>query len=264
MKSIVALTALLVLAPPAHAADVEAGKAKVQTVCAACHGASGVSVADTIPNLAGQKAGYIEAQLRALRDGSRTNPIMNPIAAQLANDDIANVAAYFSSLQGATGTAKSELLPNMAKTGVTFPENYKSTFTKYHTQNNPGSRQLLVLYANDVAVKAAAEQKPLPDGSMILIEAYPAQLDADRKPVTGADGLYVPDGPPLYTAMRREAGWGKDIPEMLRNEDWNYAVFTQTKEPRAGVNQALCLACHKPQAKSSYLFTLGPLAAAKK
>ena len=46
--------------PIASAADLEAGKAKAATVCAACHGALGVSVSDTIPNLAGQKARYIE------------------------------------------------------------------------------------------------------------------------------------------------------------------------------------------------------------
>jgi len=51
----------------ASAADIEAGKAKAATVCAACHGALGVSVSDAIPNLAGQKARYIELQLNALR-----------------------------------------------------------------------------------------------------------------------------------------------------------------------------------------------------
>ena len=56
----------------ASAADIEAGKAKAAAVCAACHGALGVSVSDTIPNLAGQKARYIELQLNALKDGSRT------------------------------------------------------------------------------------------------------------------------------------------------------------------------------------------------
>ena len=58
------------------------------------------------------------------------------------------------------------------------------------------------------------------------------------------------------TAMARGAGWGKDIPEMLRNEDWNYAVFTTDKQHRPGVNQAECLACHKPLDKVSYTFTL--------
>jgi len=91
--------ALLAGASGAIAADIEAGKAKVGVVCAACHGALGASVSDTIPNLAGQKSRYIETQLKALRDGTRKNPIMGTIAAQLSDADIANVAAYFSSLQ---------------------------------------------------------------------------------------------------------------------------------------------------------------------
>ena len=69
---------------------------------------------------------------------------------------------------------------------------------------------------------------------------------------------------PFDTAMGREAGWGKDIPDMLRNEDWNYAVFTTAKAQRAGVNQAECLACHKPLDKVSYTFTLKQLADAGK
>jgi hypothetical protein len=46
---------------------------------------------------------------------------------------------------------------------------------------------------------------------------------------------------------------------MLRNEDWNYAIFTTAKQHRPGVNQAECLACHKPLDKTSYLFTLKQL-----
>jgi len=79
----------------ASAADIEAGKAKAATVCAACHGALRVSVSDTIRNLAGQKARYIELQLNALKDGSRKNALMNAIAAQLSGEDIANLAAHF-------------------------------------------------------------------------------------------------------------------------------------------------------------------------
>jgi hypothetical protein len=48
---------------------------------------------------------------------------------------------------------------------------------------------------------------------------------------------------------------------MLRNADWNYAVSTPDKQHRGGVNQGLCLACHKPLEKDSYLFTLKDLAA---
>jgi hypothetical protein len=61
--------------------------------------------------------------------------------------------------------------------------------------------------------------------------------------------------------MGRAAGWGKDIPELLRNEDWNYAVYTPEKQARAGVNQAECLACHKPLDKESFTFSLQALQA---
>ena len=66
MKRILGLLVAAAIAPVCGAADIEAGKAKVAQVCAACHGANGVSVSDTIPNLAAQRAGYIEAQLQAL------------------------------------------------------------------------------------------------------------------------------------------------------------------------------------------------------
>jgi cytochrome c553 len=263
MKRALGMSLVLSIAPVVHAADIEAGKAKVATVCAACHGATGVSVSDTIPNLAAQRAGYLAAQLKALKEGTRKNPIMNAIAAQLSPDDIANVAAYYATQPGPATGAKSTFLPNVAKTGVTFPEGYKETFTKYYTMNFPATNQVRYYYANKAAVQAAKEGKPLPDGSVLFAEVYAARLDANKKPVMGSDGFFVADKLLFYTAMARGAGWGKDIPEMLRNEDWNYAVFTLDKQHRPGVNQAECLACHKPLDKVSYTFTLKQLAESK-
>ena len=263
MKKVLGLLVALFIATVARAADIEAGSVKAATVCAACHGATGISVADDIPNLAGQRAGYLEAQLKALKDGSRKNPVMNAMAAQLSSEDIANVAAYFAAQVGAKKGAKSALLPNVAKSYVPFPENYKDAFTKYHTINFPATRQVRYYYANTVALQAAKEGKALPDGAMIFVEVYAAKLDSEKKPQTGTDGFYVADKLLFYTAMARGAGWGKDIPEMLRNEDWNYAIFTLDRLHRSGTNQALCLGCHKPHDKTSYLFTLKELAAAK-
>jgi cytochrome c553 len=270
MKKVLGLAIVLAIAPFAQAADIEAGKAKAATVCAACHGANGVSVSDAIPNLAAQRAGYLEAQLKFFKDGTRKEPgatsraaIMNAIAAQLSAEDIANVAAYFSAQPGAATGAKSTFLPNLAKTGVTFPEGYKDTFTKYYTINFPATRQVRYYYANKTAVAAAKAGTPLPDGSVLFVEAFAAKLDAEKKPVMGNDGFYVADKILLYTAMAREAGWGKDIPEMLRNENWNYAIFNADKQHRPGVNQAECLACHKPLDSVSYLFTLKQLSEAK-
>ena len=261
---------LLAVSPLAQAADIEAGRAKAATVCAACHGANGMSVSEAVPNLAAQRAGYIEAQLKFFKDGTRREPgavsraaIMNAIAAQLSAEDIANVALYYSSQPGAAAGATSAFLPNVAKSGVAFPEGYKDTFTKYHTISFPATKQVRYYYANKTALEAARAGRPLPDGSMLFAEAYSAKLDADKKPVMGKDGNFEPEKLVLYTAMAREAGWGNDIPEMLRNENWNYAIFNVDKKPRAGVNQAECLACHKPLDKVSYTFTLKQLGEAK-
>lgn len=263
MRIALGFAAVLLAAPLAQAADIEAGKEKAGAVCAACHGANGVSVSDTIPNLAAQRAGYLQAQLKALKEGTRKNPVMNAIAAQLSPDDMANVAAFFASLPGADKGAKSALLPNLAKSRVSFPEGYKESFTKYHTINFPATRQVRYYYANPAAVQAAKDGKALPDGAVLFAEVHSAKLDADKKPVMGSDGFFMPEKLLFYTAMATGAGWGSDIPDMLRNGNWNYAVFGADKQQRPAVNQAACLACHKPLDDTSYVFTLKELAAVK-
>ena len=266
MRLTLLATLLFTLGLPslALAADVAAGKAKVDMVCAACHGATGVSVSDTIPNLAGQKTVYLENQLKALKDGSRKNAIMNAIAGQLSTDDISNVAAFFAAQSGATSTAKSALLPNLAKSNMAFPADFPKGYTKYPTINFPATKQVRYYYANPVAVAAAKEGREVGNGAYLMVEVYAAKLDADKKPIMGADGYYEADKLLFYTAMAREAGWGQDIPDMLRNAEWNYSAYTVAKQARAGVNQAECLACHKPLDQSSYMFTIKELTAAVK
>ena len=103
MKSI-SKTALLLgmmLAVPAFAGDAAAGKAKA-VVCAACHGADGKAVIPGYPNLAGQNEAYLVNALKAYKSGDRkpagNAAVMAGQAAALSDDDIANLAAYFSSM----------------------------------------------------------------------------------------------------------------------------------------------------------------------
>lgn len=86
------------LMPVAYGADVDAGKKLADNTCQACHGKDGIGITDMYPDLAGQKAAYTAAQLKAFRDGSRKDPIMNAMAKPLSNVDIANLSAYYSSL----------------------------------------------------------------------------------------------------------------------------------------------------------------------
>ena len=80
----------------ALAGDAEAGKAKSAT-CAGCHGPTGVSVNPLWPNLAGQKEAYLVKQIKAFRDGVRTDPTMAPMVAPLTDTDIEDLAAFFAS-----------------------------------------------------------------------------------------------------------------------------------------------------------------------
>jgi len=91
------LVAVLGCSAPALAAgSVEAGQAKSLT-CMACHGADGNSLNPEWPNLAGQHRSYIEKQLRHFKAGERQNALMSPMAMVLSDEDIADLAAYFSS-----------------------------------------------------------------------------------------------------------------------------------------------------------------------
>ena len=67
--------------------------------CVACHGADGIGKAPQYPNLQGQKAAYIEKQLKAYKSGARKNPTMNTIAKSLSDADIADMAAYFANVK---------------------------------------------------------------------------------------------------------------------------------------------------------------------
>lgn len=97
-KKLVASVVLSVAAFSTNAADVAAGKAK-SAMCAACHGANGISQIPMYPNLAGQKAQYTLKQLKAFKDGTRKDPVMSPMAMPLSDADMANLAAYYESLK---------------------------------------------------------------------------------------------------------------------------------------------------------------------
>ncbi len=97
-KFVAALSLVAVLgcsAPAFAAGSVEAGQAKAAT-CGACHGMDGNSLSPEWPNLAGQHATYIVRQLKAFKAGERQNDLMSPMAMILSDEDMADLAAYFS------------------------------------------------------------------------------------------------------------------------------------------------------------------------
>jgi cytochrome c553 len=78
-------------------ADADSDK-MAQTLCAGCHGPTGISTNPLWPNLAGQKDQYSAKQMRAYRDGTRTDPNMSALMQGLSNEDISELAAYYAKL----------------------------------------------------------------------------------------------------------------------------------------------------------------------
>ncbi len=95
---LVILLGYVTLSQTVLAADINAGKKKAQ-LCVNCHGAAGISQSAIYPNLAGQKALYLEKQLKAFKSGTRKDAIMPAFAKMLSKDDIHNISAYFASLK---------------------------------------------------------------------------------------------------------------------------------------------------------------------
>jgi len=75
--------------------SVDAGRTK-SAICAACHGVDGNSVTPDWPSLAGQHPEYIARQLKAFKTGERKNVTMAPFGQMLSDQDVLDVAAYYS------------------------------------------------------------------------------------------------------------------------------------------------------------------------
>lgn len=76
------------------------GAPEAATACVACHGENGVAPSPAFPNLAGQHADYLERTLDQYKSGERQNPIMAGFAAQLGDEEIEELAAWYAAQEG--------------------------------------------------------------------------------------------------------------------------------------------------------------------
>ena len=101
------LLALPLCAVRAASGDPATGKQKAE-LCAGCHGEKGISATAGVPSLAGQTDQFIQWQLVFFRSGRRENPLMSPVVADLTDEDIRDLGAYFASLPRASEGTKPE------------------------------------------------------------------------------------------------------------------------------------------------------------
>jgi cytochrome c553 len=228
----------------------------ISTACQACHGGDGISVVPSVPNLAGQKELYIKNQLKAFKSGDRKHDIMSPIAAQLAASDIDTLASFWTSLPAAGQPREAaQAALNARKSLMNFPEGFPQGYTAYATDEDLDSGTVTITYANEIAVRAARAGKALPIGSIIVVTNATAQLDADKNARKDAAGHLMAGTVTSYSAMESHAGFGDGIPSLLKNGDWQYALFDNKHVRRDKQNYALCFGCHKAVEADSFVFT---------
>ncbi len=157
IKHVWIASALCLIAVHARSADIAAGEARAEP-CKACHGAQGISVIPTIPSLAGQKDGFLQWQLVFFRSGRRENPIMGPMSADLSDEDIRNLAAYFASLQPSE-PAPAQADPALRRAGETIAEQHHCGAC--HTDNFGGNRAApaIARQQRDYLVKALTDYR---------------------------------------------------------------------------------------------------------
>lgn len=108
--TLLSLGAVLAFASTSLLASGNADNGKTKAAaCFACHGTDGNAVDPQYPRLAGQYNEYIQQALHEYKDGRRNNPIMKGFAAQLSDQDIEDVAAYFSGLPTKLDTLKGHI-----------------------------------------------------------------------------------------------------------------------------------------------------------
>jgi cytochrome c553 len=227
------------------------------TVCMACHGEQGVSASPEIPNLAGQKEVYLREQLRAFRNGRRKSELMNPLAEQLDDETIALLATYWSRVSPPRAPEKEAAQQAAAArvpSRMQFPADFPNGFTPYGHELVAGQRIVQVRYANAVAWDAMRAGRELPEGSIVIA--------ANHVAMRGDSGEMQAGEARSYVGMQSQAGWGAEVPALLRNGNWQFGFWSATRESRLGGQHAQCLACHKPRANDNHLFSAAQFRAA--
>jgi cytochrome c553 len=200
MRSIVLTVCLLtgsVAALAQDAGDAAAGATKAAT-CIACHGLNGNSVNPEWPVLAGQNANYLSDQITRFRDGKRTNVLMQPMVAPLTNQDIADLAAYYSQ-QTPTGNeadpsywkageklfrggdAKRGIPACLACHGPVGRGNPAAGYPALHTQHSVYTVKQLNDYATEARYVKDAKGKSEGGANSLMMNTIAARLTAEDR-----------------------------------------------------------------------------------
>ena len=159
---------------------------------------------------------------------------------------------------GMAAVAQAPALVAPGPNKVAFPADWAKG-TMYATVDRPDTKQYREFYSTPDVVEAARAGKPIPDGAVITLAAYAAQVDAAGVPLKDANGRFMKGNLVAVNVQQKKTGWGDDIPAAIRNGDWVYQSFSPAGVPNDKANLTACYQCHLPFAKDEYLTNLAKL-----
>lgn len=140
---------------------------------------------------------------------------------------------------------------------ISFPTNYEAKMINYlsldRTQNPD---QIIRLFTTKAALEAAKQGQTLPDGTTIVAEIYKAKKDKDGEVIESALGRRIRGKFAAIAIMQKQKGWGAKFSEKLRNDDWDFAIFSPKGERLVKKDLNSCRACHAPLKETQHLFSL--------
>jgi len=143
---------------------------------------------------------------------------------------------------------------------ISFPTGWEK-WERYAVVDRHDTKQYRELFAKQEVVRAVRDGKPIPDGAVLVMAIYGAQLDDKGAPTKNADGRFMKGKPVGVTVMEKRKGWGAEYPAEMRNGDWEYASFTPDGKPNEKANAGIkaCFMCHKPHEKQDFVMSLASL-----
>jgi plastocyanin len=141
---------------------------------------------------------------------------------------------------------------------VAFPEHW-SKWAMYATVDRPDTKQYREFYTTADVLAAAKAGQSIPDGAVIVLAAYMAQVDAAGVPLKDAKGRFLKGKLAAVNVQQKKKGHGDDVPASIRNGDWQYQSFTPDGKANDKANLTACYQCHLPFAKDEFLTNLAKL-----
>ena len=145
------------------------------------------------------------------------------------------------------------LTPSAPKDGeLAVPADYKSWPKFLSAIQRPDAKQVREIYMNPAATQATASAG-FANGTVFVMENYAAMETTDGRLATGSDGKLIKADLLRVFVMGKNAGWGQEVPEPLRNGNWVYASYLADGRTKGPEDTATCRACHLPLANKDFV-----------